>query len=92
MSIQKTSERIEPYSGLHTDRNDAVAVELNEKYLIITTRDERIIYVPLAWFPWLINATTEQRADYENNQASIYWPQLDDGVSMQVILLGRYGK
>ncbi len=92
MTIQTTTKQEEAYHGLYADRNDAVEVEINEKHLIITTRDERMIHVPLSWFPWLEEATSEQRTDFENNETSIHWRQLDEGVSMQVILLGRYGK
>lgn len=75
---------------IYADRNDAVAVEVTSESLVVTTRDGRIVHVPLTWFSWLTNATPEQRADFENNETSIHWNSLDEGVSMQVILLGRY--
>jgi|GEM_PF-793658 len=76
--------------NIYTNRNDAIAVEVTNEYLVVTTRDGRIVHVPLNWFSWLMNATPEQRADFENNETSIHWNALDEGVSMQVILLGRY--
>ena len=90
MATKDHIEVVEPYNGLYADRNDAVAVEVTSEYLVVTTRDERIVHVPLTWFSWLANATPEQRTDFENNETSIHWNALDEGVSMQVILLGRY--
>jgi hypothetical protein len=90
MATKDHIEVVEPYNGLYADRNDAIAVEVTDEHLIVTTRDGRIVHVPLEWFPWLENAAPEQRADFENNKTSIHWNSLDEGVSTQVILLGRY--
>jgi hypothetical protein len=76
---------------LYADRNDAIAAEVCGKQLVVTTRDGRVIHTPLAWFPWLEQATPEQQADLRVFGTSIHWNQIDDGVSMEVILLGRYG-
>jgi hypothetical protein len=70
-------------------RNDAVAIRLDDAQLSVTTRDGRVISVPLNWFPFLQAATPEQRADVTLWGHTLFWNQLDDGLSMQVILLGR---
>jgi len=80
------------YDELYEDRNDAVAVEVSDDKLIITTRDGRVIHVPVDWFPWLASATPAQRTDFTNHGTSIHWNAFDEGVSMQVILLGRYNR
>lgn len=77
-------------SGLHAARNEAASIEINEDYLIVTTRDGRIIHTPLWWFRFLEGATPEQRCNFENEGSSIWWPDLDDGIAMEVILIGRY--
>lgn len=83
--------QMKPDSGVYADRNDPVAVSFEDDKLVITTRDGRVIHTPLHWFDWLCKATPEQRQDYEIMGSSIYWKQLDEGLSMEVILLGRYG-
>ncbi|MGP2828884.1 DUF2442 domain-containing protein [Serratia marcescens] len=51
--------------------------------------DARIIGVPLAWFPRLLNATQEQRAGYELSARGIHWDALDEDVSVEGLLKGR---
>jgi hypothetical protein len=90
MTTGKITESVQPYSGLYADRNDAIDVQVTASHVIVTTRDQRVIHVPIAWFPWLENATPDQRQDFENHHTSIHWNSLDEGVSMQVVLLGRH--
>ncbi|HVU12548.1 MAG TPA: DUF2442 domain-containing protein [Phototrophicaceae bacterium] len=72
-------------------RNDAVAAEVCENKLVITTRDGRTISTPLSWFPFLEKATPEQRDHFQVLESGIYWDELEDMISMEVILLGRAG-
>lgn len=55
----------------------------------VTTRDGRVIAVPLDWFPWLRDATPEQRADYTLYGSTVDFNQLDDGFSMEPVLFGN---
>ncbi len=76
---------------IYVPRNDAVAAEVCADELIVRTRDGRTIHTPLSWFPFLVNATDKQRQNFEVMGTDIYWSDLEDGVSMEVILLGRSG-
>jgi hypothetical protein len=74
---------------VYVPHNDAVAAQVTNESLIVTTRDGRVIHTPLSWFPFLVNATEEQRQNFRLWGTSIHWDELEDGVSMETILLGR---
>ena len=62
-----------------TDTNN-LWVELN---------DGRTLGVPLAWFPRLLAATSEQRAQYELSPRGIHWDELDEDISVDGLLAGQ---
>jgi hypothetical protein len=76
---------------IYVPRNDAVAAEVTLDQLIVMTRDGRTVSAPLAWFPFLMGATAEQRQQFQVLGTMILWDELDDYVSMEVLLLGRKG-
>jgi len=53
--------------------------------------DGRTIGVPLAWFPRLLHATTEQREHYRIGYAGegLHWEEIDEDISVEGILAGR---
>jgi Protein of unknown function (DUF2442) len=51
--------------------------------------DGRVIAVPLAWFPRLLQATPEQRAEFEISPGGLHWERLDEDVSVEGLLAGR---
>lgn len=73
--------------------DDAVAVEvaIDERELRVRMRDGRTIGVPLGWFPRLVAASAEQRADWRLIGAGegIHWRQLDEDISIAALLRGR---
>jgi hypothetical protein len=75
--------------AVYAPHNDAVEACIWDEQLVVKTQDGREIRVPVSWFPFLVNATDEQRQNFEIGGTDIYWPDLDDGVSMETILLGR---
>ena len=62
--------------------NDSLTVELN---------DGRAISVPLAWYPRLLHGTPEERNSWRliGNREGIHWPDLDEDVSVENLLLGN---
>jgi hypothetical protein len=52
--------------------------------------DGRTLGVPLAWFPVLLNATPEQRADYWLSSGGLHWEAIDEDISVDGLLQG-YG-
>jgi hypothetical protein len=63
-------------------------VTCDEDHLHVTLVDGRELSVPLAWFPRLRAATTQQRAVWRllGHGAGIHWPELDEDLSVQALL------
>lgn len=53
--------------------------------------DGRILGVPLAWFPRLLNASPAQREHYEISFLGngLHWEELDEDISVEGLLAGR---
>jgi hypothetical protein len=65
-----------------------VAVSGDE--LIVRLKDGRTVSAPLNWYPRLLNATPEQRANFElmGDGEGIHWPDADEDLSVAGILRG----
>ena len=65
-------------------------VSFDAARLIVDLMDGRTIAVPLAWYPSLMNATVEQRGDWEiaGGGYGIHWPQIDEDLSVEGLLRG----
>lgn len=59
-----------------------VKVEFIDDSIIVTLADGRVLRQPLPDFPWLNQASPEQRIHYELDPFSIYWPDWDDGIDI----------
>jgi hypothetical protein len=70
-----TAERV-------TVTKDALSVDLN---------DGRTIVAPLEWFPRLLHATAQERANCRliGKGRGMHWPQLDEDISVEGLLAGR---
>jgi len=68
----------------------AKSIEFDDVMMHVTLADGRLLSVPLAWFPLLRNATTEQRSRYEigGGGISLHWPDLDEDLSMAGLMAG----
>ena len=78
-------------STLAVKTDERVAgVSFDSDRLIVDLMDGRTIAVPLAWYPRLLEATREQRADWEIAGAGfgIHWPQIDEDLSVEGLLRG----
>jgi len=53
--------------------------------------DGRTLGVPLAWFPRLLHATPQQRADYRIGASGngLHWESIDEDISIEGLLAGR---
>jgi len=65
-------------------------VRLTEDDLIVDLLDGRSISVPLAWYPRLLSATPEQRANWRlaGGGFGIHWPDVDEDLSTAGLLRG----
>ena len=71
--------------------SDRIAdVRFDEDHLIVDFIDGRTLAVPLAWFPILLHATSEERKQWELSAAGfgIHWPLLDEDLSASGLLQG----
>ena len=68
----------------------ASKVWFDENNLWVLLHDGRQMATPLAYFPRLLNATVEQRQQFELSGGGngIHWDQLDEDISVQGLLLG----
>lgn len=68
----------------------ATDVEVSDTMLRVVLSDGREPSVPLAWFPWLRDATPEQRRNWEpvGLGHGLHWPDVDEDVSIRS-LMGR---
>jgi hypothetical protein len=68
----------------------ATELETSEDELTVSLSDGRRISVPLAWFPRLLNATPEERAEFRliGGGEGIHWPRVDEDISVAGLLRG----
>lgn len=65
-------------------------VELTEDMLTVQLMDGRRISVPLVWYPRLLNATEEQRKNWQISGGGygIHWEDVDEDLSTEGLLRG----
>ncbi|MGP0070321.1 MAG: DUF2442 domain-containing protein [Bryobacteraceae bacterium] len=71
-------------------RPKAREVSVTDDELTVSLADGRRISVPLAWFPRLLHATSEQRRNFEllGDGEGIHWPDIDEDLSVAGLLRG----
>ena len=76
---------LEPKAG-----ERVIDVRVTEDTISVDLYDGRTITVPLAWYPRLLHATPEQRANWRIAGAGygIHWPDVDEDLSVQGLLQG----
>ena len=65
-------------------------VWFDQDSLSVRLKDGRIISVPLAWYPRLLEATPEQRTNWKiaGGGYGIHWPDIDEDLSTEGLLRG----
>lgn len=69
----------------------AVDVQFDSDNLIVNLADGRGLHVPIAWYPRLLDATSEERHNWKllGNGYAIEWPDLDEHIGIEGLLAGR---
>jgi hypothetical protein len=69
----------------------ATQVSLSDEALSVDLADGRSIAVPLAWFPRLLHGRPDERQNWRliGDGQGIHWPDLDEDISLENLLLGR---
>ena len=68
----------------------ALSVSFTEDAVTVCLDDGRTISVPLAWYPRLLAATPEERANVGlmGDGEGLHWPDLDEDISVEGIVAG----
>jgi hypothetical protein len=67
----------------------ATRVHFDQDSMWVDLSDGRIIGVPLAWFPRLLHASTEQREQVRISSRGLHWEALDEDISIAGLLAGQ---
>jgi hypothetical protein len=65
-------------------------IHMDDVCLTVDLMDGRSITVPIAWYPRLLSATSEQRRHWEmaGGGYGIHWPDIDEDLSTEGLLRG----
>lgn len=97
---EKLSLRIELYFGRNIMSTSAIKnlnfdfaatkVWFTNESLCVQLTDGREIFVPIEYYPRLRDATKVQRENFEllGEGTSIHWPEIDEDLSIEGIVLG----
>ena len=68
----------------------ATDVEISADELTVSLADGRRISTPLVWFPRLLHASDEERAEFRliGGGEGIHWPRVDEDISVSGLLRG----
>lgn len=66
-------------------------VKVTHEALIVDLEDGRVVSVPLGWYPRLAEGTVAERRRWEliGPGIGIHWPDLDEDISVEALLLGQ---
>lgn len=64
-------------------------VRFDDDSMWVGLADGRTVAVPLAWFPRLLGATSEQRQQVELSRTGLHWDALDEDISVAGLLAGQ---
>jgi hypothetical protein len=71
---------------------NASAVITTDESLTVELDDGRTISVPLTWFPRLLQASIQERNNWEiiGKGQGIHWEELDEDISVEGLIAGRH--
>ena len=67
---------------------EPVSVTFDDVRFWVELADGRVLGVPLAWFPRLLNGPTRARSDFFLSPDGIHWDELDEDISVAGLLAG----
>lgn len=92
--LRETMRPSSQRSGMSSSIVEAVPlaqeVEVTADELTVTLADGRRLTVPLAWFPRLLSASPEARAEWQllGDGEGVHWPEADEDISVAGLLAG----
>ncbi len=70
------------------DRDKPISIDFADADLCVTLANQRQLTIPLTNYPPLLQATSEQRANFQLSLSGIYWPDLQVDISLLKLLMG----
>ena len=66
-------------------------VKVTDDTLSVDLGDGRTISVPLAWFPRLVHATSDERSNWRfiGSGEGVHWEDIDEDISIEGLLAGH---
>ncbi|OGW18419.1 MAG: hypothetical protein A3G93_11715 [Nitrospinae bacterium RIFCSPLOWO2_12_FULL_45_22] len=70
---------------------NATRIWFDKENMWVALTDGRQLSIPLVYFPRLLNATSEQRNNYElsGGGTGIHWEEIDEDISVPGLILGN---
>jgi Protein of unknown function (DUF2442) len=65
------------------------SIRSDDDTMWVSLSDGRIIAAPLDWFPRLMDAAPQQRANVELSKSGLHWDALDEDISVAGLLAGQ---
>lgn len=63
-------------------------VTFDEDSFWVSLTDGRVLGIPLAWFPRLLDGTAEQRAQVTLSPCGLHWESLNEDIFIEGLLRG----
>lgn len=75
----------QPAKKINLSELSILNISVSEHKIIAEISDGRTVSIPIAWFPRLLNASSEQRRTYKISPSGygIHWPDLDEDISIK---------
>ena len=69
----------------------AVAATVNESELRLDLSDGRTLSVPISWYPRLVHASVQERANWKitGGGEGLHWPDIEEDISVEGLIAGR---
>lgn len=68
---------------------EARRVWFDDTRMFVELADDRLLGVPLAWFPRLLHATKDQRDAVWISPRGLHWDEIDEDISVAGLIAGR---
>jgi len=70
---------------------NATRIWFDKENMWVALTDGRQLSIPLVYFPRLLNATSDQRNNYElsGGGTGIHWEEIDEDISVPGLILGN---
>lgn len=86
---RKTATRsAKPERSMAVDSDRVTGIAFHDETLVLRLVDGCMLTVPLAWFPRLLRASSDERENWTvtGNGSTVIWPDLDETINVATLL------